>query len=144
VERDIIILLLRLGLLAILYVFLFELFVILWRDLRPPTTSLRPEQPDVPWLEILEPAASGRTVGEQIPLQPMTGIGRGEANSIVLADPSVSAEHALISQRLGHWWIEDLDSTNGTFINDVRIDQPTVLGSGDIVRLGTVRLRVHI
>jgi FHA domain len=143
VERDVTILLLRLGLLAVLYFFLFQLLVVMWRDLRQPAGTVRPEQP-VSGLDVLEAAASGKVVGETLPLEAVTSLGRSAQNTIILADQSVSAEHALVSYRLGQWWVEDLRSTNGSYLNDLRIEQPTVIHTGDVVRFGAVRLRVRL
>jgi len=142
VERDLTILLLRIGLVAVLYFFLFQLFVVLWRDLRQPAAA--PHAVPTHGLIVLEPAGSGQAAGETIALQAITSLGRSELNTIVLADQSVSAEHALASYRLGQWWIEDLGSTNGTFINDMGVEQPTVLRTGDVIRLGSVRLRAQL
>lgn len=144
-ERDIAILALRLGFIAALYFFLFQLLVVLWRDLRQPGPRLATTAEQLaPCLEVLEPAGSGRAFGEMLTLAPITRLGREEHNTFVLADTSVSAEHALVSYRLGQWWVEDLVSTNGTRVNDAAIDQPTVLRSGDIIGLGAVRLRVRV
>jgi hypothetical protein len=142
-ERDVLILVLRLGLAAVLYFFLFQLLVVIWRDMAPPAPPPSPEKAAAA-VEILDPAGSGRMPGEQIALEAVTSVGRGPENTLMLPDASVSGRHALISYRLGQWWVEDLGSTNGTFINDVRVDQPTVISTGDIVRLGAVRLRVHV
>ncbi len=142
-ERDVAILLLRLAFLAVLYVFLFQLLVILWRDLRV-TAPAAPQAAGGPALDVIVPGASGKTVGEALPLAAITSIGRGAQNACILADPSVSAEHALVSYRLGQWWIEDLGSTNGTYLNDLAIEQPTVMHTGDIVRLGSVQLRARL
>ncbi len=141
-ERDILVFILRLGLLAVLYFFLFQLLIVLWRDLRAPVVTT-PEKPPAA-LEVLNPGDSGLAVGDLLPLTIATGIGRSEANTIVLSDPSVSAEHALLSYRLGQWWVEDRGSTNGTLVNDMRIEQPTVLATGDVIRLGAVLLRARL
>ncbi len=92
----------------------------------------------------LTPAGKANRPAERWPLPAITGLGRSTHNAIVLADQSVSGEHALVSFRLGQWWIEDLGSTNGTFINDAPVEQPTVIHTGDILRLGSVRLRVRL
>jgi hypothetical protein len=141
VERDITVLLLRLGLLAVLYFFLFQLLVVLWRDLRAPERGIGRTQAGAS-LDLLDAAAANGPA--TFPLGALTSLGRGPQNSIVLADQSVSAEHALISSRLGQWWVEDIGSTNGSFLNDERLTQPAVIQTGDIIRLGVVRLRVRL
>ncbi len=65
-------------------------------------------------------------------------IGRQEDNIIVLADPRVSAHHATLSRQAetGACILEDLDSTGGTFVNEVRIKKPQILRHGDVIRMG--------
>lgn len=140
---DVTILLLRLAFLAVLYVFLFQLLIIMWRDLRAPAPPVQ-QAPAGPALDVLAPAATGKLIGEALSLAAVTSLGRGVQNTIVLADPSVSTEHALVTYRLGQWWIEDLGSTNGTHLNDTLVDQPTVIHTGDILRLGSVQVRVRL
>ena len=62
-------------------------------------------------------------------------IGR-EGCDVNLMDPEVSRRHAAIRDQGGSLAIEDLDSTNGTFVNGKRIEVVTVLSAGDTVRLG--------
>lgn len=142
-ERDVTILLLRLGLVAVIYFFLFELLVVLWRDLHSPVRPVAPAQQPSAALELVEPGDTGRSMGETVALEAVTRLGRAQQNTVILADSSVSGEHALVSYRLGRWWVEDLESRNGTYINDMRVEQPTVLTTGDVLRLGVVRLRVR-
>jgi predicted component of type VI protein secretion system len=63
-------------------------------------------------------------------------IGRDPSNSIMIADPQVSRQHARITRRGGVIVIEDLGSTNGTYINGVRLTAPHALVNGDAVGLG--------
>ena len=69
-----------------------------------------------------------------------TLIGREERNSVSLDDEAVSAEHARIKFFKGKWQIEDLSSTNGTYVNDQRIFSPTILLSGDIITVGSTSI----
>jgi predicted component of type VI protein secretion system len=77
-------------------------------------------------------------------LQPEDGavIGR-EGTDIVLADPEVSRRHAAIRGQDAGAAIEDLGSTNGTFVNDERIEGVCALRDGDVVRLGNTVWRVR-
>lgn len=70
-----------------------------------------------------------------------TRIGRKpEANDIVLNNPTVSREHALIREGGGVFTIYDRGSTGGTLVNSQRIRQPVILYHGDVIELGEVRL----
>ncbi|MDD4238911.1 MAG: FHA domain-containing protein, partial [Desulfotomaculaceae bacterium] len=55
-----------------------------------------------------------------------------------IRDSFASNRHALIFFKEGQYWLEDLQSTNGTFLNEVKIDQPTVLVDGDIIKIGGI------
>jgi hypothetical protein len=65
-----------------------------------------------------------------------TSIGYAKDNDIVLDASTVSRYHAVIRRRLGGYTLTDLESTNGTFLNGVRIQKPTGLKRGDDVRFG--------
>ena len=71
-----------------------------------------------------------------------TTIGR-EGCDITLGDPDVSRRHAEIQVSSGEIPISDLGSTNGTFVNGERIDQPRALRDGDEVRIGAVVWRLR-
>lgn len=79
----------------------------------------------------------------QIPLpNDQLTVGRSAGNDYVLADPEVSRRHMRIIRRDDGFAIEDIGSTNGTFVNGQRISHLTLLQDGDAIDLGdTVRLR---
>lgn len=70
-------------------------------------------------------------------------IGRQGTCTVHIPDINVSRLHAELRRSGDSWTIEDRGSTNGTKINDELIVRPTTLKSGDVVSLGTVRLRVE-
>ncbi len=67
-------------------------------------------------------------------------IGREEGLDIVLQDPESSRRHARISWQGGRYSIEDLGSTNGTFVNGVQITMPQPLNPGDSIGIGQTTL----
>jgi predicted component of type VI protein secretion system len=67
-------------------------------------------------------------------------IGSSEAADIVVADSSVSRVHALLERLAGSWFVQDLGSRNGTFVNGERVQVRRVVRPSDEVRLGRTRL----
>ena len=70
------------------------------------------------WWSSRRPWASPQP-GASYPLDAVTSLGRDVNNGIVLDDPFASSEHAVLTFRGRNWYIEDLDSTNGTYVNGV-------------------------
>ena len=80
---------------------------------------------------------SGPTPGAIYPLEgDQLIIGRDAASSVAISDAEVSRKHARLNFQGGKYVIEDLGSTNGTFVNGQRLSGATVLKSGDVVSLG--------
>lgn len=131
---------LRLAAAGLLYTFLGTAFYIIWRDLRQ-TAGFSAEQPPRFCLRVVSRPAEDQPNGE-FPLLPVTLIGRGPDNTIILNRPSVSARHARLEFRRGTWWVEDLGSRNGVLLNDLPISRPTPLEPGDVIGIGEVRLRL--
>jgi pSer/pThr/pTyr-binding forkhead associated (FHA) protein len=73
-------------------------------------------------------------------LDPQNEIGALNGLKVTLAYARVSGQHASIEQVGGVWQITDLDSTNGTYVNGKRIDQPRALTSGDKIYIMDVRM----
>lgn len=63
-------------------------------------------------------------------------LGRAPSNDLVLPQVDVSGHHAMLYTEAGQVWLRDLGSSNGTFVNDVRVHEAVVLAPGDRVRLG--------
>ena len=80
--------------------------------------------------------------GGQVPLSEVTTFGRAEGNAVVLKDIGVSTQHAVIRKDGVFWVVEDLGSTNGTWLNHQRVEGPTVIKEGDQLQMGSQRLRV--
>ena len=76
--------------------------------------------------------------GEPIGTKGIT-IGRDDDNSIRLEDTKVSRHHAVVRPREGKWFVEDLDSTNGVYVNGAKVKQAE-LRRGDQVRVGNYDL----
>ncbi len=66
----------------------------------------------------------------------VTVIGRDVSNDIILGDAEISRQHARLTRTPGGYVLEDLGSTNGSFVNGERLMAPRVLNPGDLVALG--------
>jgi ABC-type multidrug transport system ATPase subunit/pSer/pThr/pTyr-binding forkhead associated (FHA) protein len=86
-----------------------------------------------PWLTVAIP---GRPPRDAVLAGERVAVGRGAENDLVLDFPTVSTRHAAVISRGTGWRIEDLGSTNGTFVNGRRLEKPHDLRDGDIVRIG--------
>ena len=85
----------------------------------------------------------GPLVGTIIPLgSTQIVIGRSPSSTLVLEDEYASSQHARLTPADGRWWIEDLGSRNGTFVDDERLTSPRELNVGDIVRIGQTTLEL--
>jgi predicted component of type VI protein secretion system len=77
--------------------------------------------------------------------KPSYVIGREAGNDLVIEDPQVSRRHAQLTQQGNSYLIEDIGSTNGTFVNGKRVTAPTLLTNGDMVGLAdTVIIAVQM
>jgi len=146
----------RLGFLAVLWMFVLTAVSVMRSDLfgrRPARSSARagrstapaprrPEKPPKPakgrrgspsTLVITGGSLSGTTV--RLGDQPVT-LGRAQDSTIVLDDDYVSSRHARFYPRDGQWLVEDLGSTNGTYLDRTKVTAPTPVKIGVPVRIG--------
>jgi pSer/pThr/pTyr-binding forkhead associated (FHA) protein len=146
---------LKLAFLVLLYLFIWRIVRSAARDLRLPQESmlLAPQQAATAGL-IPQPAARelGRLIvvssptfadGEVFVLDshPLT-IGRAVNNDVSMPDDEyASGRHARFEPRRDGIWVEDIGSTNGTFVNGIRLTRERKLTPGDIVRVGETDLR---
>jgi len=70
-------------------------------------------------------------------------IGRAPECELLIDDTYASAQHARLFGRNGSWYVEDLGSTNGTFVNDQRLAAPAMVQPGDRIRIGTTMLELR-
>jgi len=70
-------------------------------------------------------------------------IGRADGCAIRLSDTYVSQMHARLYGQDGSWYVEDLGSTNGTFLNDRKVVQPVEVRAGDVVKVGKTVLELR-
>jgi hypothetical protein len=123
-----VLLVLRLLLGLVLYLFLGSFLLALWRDQRHLQEDVYLPQD----IQLMDES------GLSFKLQGANLIGRAADNSILLPDDSVSAHHARLTYISGQWILEDLGSKNGTFVNDLPVDQALVVTDGDQIRFGAL------
>jgi pSer/pThr/pTyr-binding forkhead associated (FHA) protein len=137
---------LKLTLLALLYFFIYRAVRSVAVDLSGRRASAgstaedRPAKPRAarggraPTALVLHAPDARRpqTVRLRDPLE----LGRAESCQVRLEDTYASQHHARLSSRDGSWFIEDLGSTNGTYVNDHRVQAPLEVHAGDVVRIG--------
>jgi len=99
-----------------------------------------PEVRPSPSITYAQPLKLVRFDGVVIPLS--AGVTLLNRRNVNPGDGEISREHARVVQRGGYYWIEDVGSTNGTFVNGLRIFSPQLLRPGDEIRLGQTTLRV--
>ena len=86
----------------------------------------------------------GRQAGLSIPLAGVVGLGRAADSALNIDDDYASTRHAQITMDdHGEWWLEDLNSTNGTSVNTVRVTVPTKVQSGDTIRIGRTVMKLE-
>lgn len=73
-----------------------------------------------------------------------TTVGRANHNTLVICDPSVSAAHCEILMNGPEIIVRDLDSSNGTFVDGVRLNKQSQAKSGQVVRIGLVEARLEL
>jgi FHA domain len=147
-------LLLKAAFLVLLYLFIWRIVRTASRDLRIPQESfiLAPQEAAAVGLRPQPQLQMGRLVvlksdaidenTEFVLDSTGVSIGRGNPNDVRLdADEYASAQHARVEPRRDGVWIEDVGSTNGTYVNGVRLSRPRKLAIGDLVRVGETDLR---
>ena len=133
--------LVRILFLLLLYVFLFGVARALIRDLRQ---AAREPGTQIGRLVVVTSPSGEPAAGSSIGLDAITTLGRDVNNAIVVDDQFASAQHAVLTFRGRTWYVEDLNSTNGTFVNGVQIEGVSPLGYGDELQLGQVRMRLEL
>jgi FHA domain len=146
---------LQAGFIAVLYLFLLWVSRSALRDLRTrpgrPLTTVMADAPDATGLHpasqapgatgafdprLIVERAPGHTPGMEYDVGEGAVLGRGDQAEIRLEDPFASSRHARLIRQGGIVVIEDLGSTNGTYLNEELLSGPQPLHQGDRVRIG--------
>ena len=131
---------LRLLFLGALYAFLWMVVRALIRDLR---SASREPMRELGRLVVVASPSGEPPPGATFALDAITSLGRDVNNSIVLDDEFASASHAVLTYRGRAWYVEDIGSTNGTFVNGSQVDGLAPIAFGDEIQIGHARLRLE-
>ncbi|MDQ3937720.1 MAG: FHA domain-containing protein [Chloroflexota bacterium] len=131
---------LRVCFVVLIYLFFFVVARALWRDLR---TTIAGAGRALGRLVVIAAPEGSPEPGTSIPVDAVTTIGRDVNNAVVLDDSFASAEHALLTFRGRAWYVEDLGSTNGSWVNGQRVESYLPMSYGDELQIGQVRLRLE-
>jgi len=93
---------------------------------------------------VVEAGETSLQTGFSFPLQRETTIGRASSNTIILADAFVSGNHAKLAYRNGKWWLTDLGSRNGTWLNGEKIATEVQVFPDDLLTIGQVKLKLVV
>lgn len=145
----------KLGLLLLLYVFLWRVVKVIAADLRDPAAV---DDRPVPRPAVAQPERrpNARSAPTQLVLHPVQGpprtialegdrvlFGRAPHVDEKLEDDFVSDEHAELVHVEQQWRVRDLGSTNGTYLNGQKVIAPTAVAAGDQLQLGKTRVEVR-
>jgi hypothetical protein len=149
-------LVLKILFLVLLYLFIWRIVRTAARDVRLPQESFVLAPGSVPGLGLEQQAIeAGKVVvvkspaldeGEEWQLNSSSlTFGRNAQNDVQLErDEYASSKHARIEPRRDGVWLEDVGSTNGTYLNGIRLTHPKRLTAGDVVRIGETELRYEV
>lgn len=134
---------LRLGFVGLLYLFLWQVLRVTMRDLQQASVQFAPKRrPKRAKLVVIDPADSNLNAGYAFDIGSKATIGRRPDCSVVIEDPSVSAVHAEIEARNYAWYVTDLQSTNGTFVNGRPVTGATYIETDDVVQFGRMKFQL--
>ena len=136
-----VVLALRLALAIALYAFLAWAFITLLQDLRQQGSKLStPIKLGITFYTRIE---EGRESARHF-TQPEIILGRDTHCDLSVMDEAMSAHHARVIYHHGQWWLEDLNSTNGTFLNQEQLATPAVIITGDEFKCGNTIFSIRI
>jgi pSer/pThr/pTyr-binding forkhead associated (FHA) protein len=137
--------------LALLYLFIARAIRVIYLDLVGPrapqraqvqTSTPAPRRKRAQPRELVVTEADGVARTFPMAAEPLQ-IGRSDACQVILQDTYASQMHARVFPKDGEWFVEDLGSTNGTYLNRVKVSDPSAVGAGDEIRIGKTTLEVR-
>lgn len=125
----------------VIYLFIFKIVKLIYLDMKSITTGEDAKSLGPHLMLLSSEGGKSGVVTELYPLlKKQTTIGRSLECDIVLYDKHISSEHARIEKVKNRFIITDLNSINGTYVNNVKIQERTVLDSNDQISIGNMFL----
>lgn len=144
--------LLKLFLLLLLYLFFLRVLRAVWAEVNPPKlveappkakrSSRRPAAKGKHAPLVLRLLAPAELKGRTYPLGDEITLGRAAGCQVTIEDTYASQLHARVFQREGQVYVEDLGSTNGTYLNRHKVTGPMVIQRGDKLQIGNTVLEL--
>ncbi len=134
-------LILRVALTTALYLFVAWALWTLWQELRQQGKIISERKRA--GISIIQESEQGKNREYHL-FQNEIIIGRHSHCDITVSDEVVSSQHARLSYHHNQWWLEDLSSTNGTFLNGTKLTTPTVVITGDQFKCGGVQFTLRV
>ena len=132
-----------LAFMVLLYVIIFYALKIMYKDVKTGGKKRQGTAKKNYGIEVLKAGEnSNLEEGTMLLLRGPITIGRKEGNTVQLTDQYASGNHARLIVKNNEVYIEDLNSTNGVFVNEEKIDQREKLRPNDKIRIGSVIFKV--
>lgn len=129
---------LKVVVIVLIYFIIFYALKIMYTDTKSSGKRRNKVKKATMGLEVLQAGENTNLKnGGLLPLADSLTMGRKSDNTVVLDDKYVSSHHIKIFKRNNEYVVEDLGSTNGTKVNDVKIENRVTLRPGDIIKVGT-------
>ncbi len=141
-------LVLRVASIAVLYFFILQVVLVARKDLsdarKAQQQQIAKAKPVIGHLIVVDSGPIPFLPGESLNIVSPTALGRDPNNDVVLESTNVSSVHARIYFRDKSLWVEDMGSTNGTYLNDRKLqpNTPVAVRPRDMLRLGDVLFRI--
>jgi hypothetical protein len=121
---------------ALIYLFLVKIIKVIYQDLKGSAYGQNFLRAQAPALLLVMDSGHLKFVEQEFSIDETLSIGRASTNDIAIDDNFVSHEHVCITKKRGQYFITDLNSTNGTFVNGERLLEEKVLTNGDLIKIG--------
>lgn len=145
---DLIVAVIRIAFLALMWLFIVLVAGVVRRDMfgrKVEASSLQPAAGPVPLVPTRLAVTQGAQQGLSVPVESTINLGRAADSTFYLEDDYASSRHAQLTQTGPETWlVTDLGSTNGTYLNGIRVTSPVPMMVGDVLRIGKTMMRLEV